>query len=344
MTKTKLTPSLFYEHVTEYLHIYLPKQIACSPHTIRSYQQGLNQFRRYMEKEHGQRLSQLALSMITREVVLAYLHWLIEKKGCSPSTRNQRLASLKSFLKFASDKDLGFVSTYLMIQKIPSMKAPKFRVQWIPEVAIHAILKQPDQSSRGIRDRMLMIMLYDTGARLSEILLLKRKDLDLITTEPYVWLHGKGNKQRIVPLMDKTVRLLKSYIELFHPNDSNSEAFLFYTTIKGAQHQMCPDTVERLVQKYGHKAQKQCAQVPDRVYPHLFRHSRASHLYRSGIPLPVISRFLGHAHLSTTDIYASADLDMIRASLEKLQSKGEKPIQPLWRDNDEMIAKLCGLT
>jgi site-specific recombinase XerD len=107
---------------------------------------------------------------------------------------------------------------------------------------------------------------------------------------------------------------------------------------------MSQDNVEQLVQKYGKKAQEHCPQVPDRIYPHLFRHSRASHLYRAGIPLPIISRFLGHAHLSTTDIYASADVEMIRSSLQSISDDKKNPVQPIWKDNDEMLAKLCGLT
>jgi len=341
---SKLGSLLFFEHVGEYLQVYLPQQLGRSSHTIRSYRHGLNLFCKYMETEHHVRLSELTLQMISRDVVLAFLQWLSDVKGCSASSRNQRLACLKSFFKFVSDKDIAYSSAYLMIRKIPKKKEQKMSVQWIPENALHAILEQPNSSPKGIRDQMLMIMLYDTGARLSELLQLRGNDLDLVAKEPFVRLRGKGNKQRIVPLMEKTLLFLTRYCKLFHPNGVKSDTFLFYTVIKGIPQQMSQDNVEQLVQKYGKKAQEHCPQVPDRIYPHLFRHSRASHLYRAGIPLPIISRFLGHAQLSTTDIYASADVEMIRSSLQSISNDKKNPVQPIWKDNDEMLAKLCGLT
>ena len=336
------TPLLF-EHVSEYLHVYLPRQLGRSIHTIRSYKQGLNLFRRYMEVEHQVSFMHLSFQMITREVVVRYLEWLIEEKQCCAKSRNQRLACLKSYLRFVADKDISCSSAYVMIQRIPKMNVKNRRTRWISEEALHTILMQPDSSPKGIRDQMIMMMLYDTGARLSEILHLQGKDLNLIAKEPFVRLIGKGDKQRVVPLMERTVVFLTKYCQLYHPKGVDAESFLFYTIIKGVVGKMSQDTVERMVQKYGKKAQKHCPQVPDRVYPHLFRHSRASHLYRCGIPLPIISRFLGHAHLSTTNIYASADVEMIRSALQKIPADEETPVQPIWKNNDELLAKLCGL-
>ena len=335
---------LFFEYVGEFLMVFLPRQIGRSDNTIRSYKHGLNMFRNYMAKEIGVGLARLSFPMITRDSVLIYLQWLMEVQGCSAATRNQRLAGLKTFLKFVADKDIGLSSTYLAIDKIPMVRCPKPNIGWISENALAEIFKQPKNTKLGKRNRFFMILLYDTGARLSEILNLRLKDIDTAATEPFVQLTGKGNKTRVVPLMDKTVKHLNDYLDVFHTDRSNLEAPLFYTTIKGVISNMSPDNAERFMRNYGNEARKKCSHVPKNLHPHLFRHSRASHLYRAGVPLSVISRFLGHADLNTTDIYASADVEMMRESLSKVQTQSNCEITPVWEGNDEMIARLCGLS
>ena len=335
---------LFFEYVGEFLLVFLPKQIGRSNNTIRSYKHGLNIFRNYMTREKGIRLALLSFSMITRESILTYLQWLMETQGCCAATRNQRLACLKTFLKFVADKDISLSPVYLAIDKIPMIQCSKPRISWISENALTEILKQPKNTKLGKRDRFFMILLYDTGARLSEILNLRLKDIDMTAIEPFVKLTGKGNKTRIVPLMDKTVKHLDDYLNTFHADRNNIEAPLFYTTIKGVVSNMSPDNVERFMRKYGNEARKICSQVPKNLHPHLFRHSRASHLYRAGVPLSVISRFLGHSDLNTTDIYASADVEMMRESLIKVQTQQNCEIAPVWEGNDEIIARLCGLS
>ncbi len=334
---------LFFKYVGEFLMVFLPRQIGRSANTIRSYKQGLNRFRNYMAKEIGVRLAYLSFSMITRDSILTYLQWLMEAQGCSAATRNQRLACLKTFLKFAADKDIGLSSTYLAIDKIPMVRCPRPNIGWIPENALAEILKQPKNTKLGKRDRFFMILLYDTGARLSELLNLRLKDIDMAAAEPFVQFTGKGNKIRVVPLMDKTVKHLNDYLAVFHTDRSNLKAPLFYTTIKGVVSNMSPDNAERFIRNYGNEARKACRQVPKNLHPHLFRHSRASHLYRAGVPLSVISRFLGHADLNTTNIYASADVEMMRKSLSKVQTQSNCEIAPVWEGNDEMVARLCGL-
>jgi len=341
---TKNDTQLFYEYVGEFLRIFLPRQIGRSENTIRSYKHGLNMFRKYMTKQKGIGLAHLAFSLITRDTVLSYLQWLIEAQGCSIATRNQRLACLKTFMKFVADKNISLSSTYLVLYKIPMMRCPKPNIEWIPENALAEILKQPKNTKMGKRDRFFMILLYDTGARLSEILNLKLKDIDMAAPEPFVQLTGKGNKIRVVPLMDKTVEHLNDYLDMFHADKRNPEAPLFYTIIKGTASCMSSANAERFIKIYGKQARETCSQVPKNLHPHKFRHSRASHLYRAGVPLSVISRFLGHADLNTTTIYASADVEMIRKSLVKVHTESDCEILPMWKDNDEMIAHLCGLS
>ena len=132
----------------------------------------------------------------------------------------------------------------------------------------------------------------------------------------------------------------------FHPNkDDYSEAPLFYTVIHGRQQKMSPDTVAAFFAKYGSMAKAVCQEVPEHIHPHMMRHTRAMHLYQSGMPMVLLSQYLGHAQVETTMIYAYADTEMKRAAIQKADAvRGTKPVpDEIWADNEEMILKLSGL-
>ena len=192
-----------------------------------------------------------------------------------------------------------------------------------------------------------MILLYDTGARIQEILDLKLKDILLNDQNPSIYLTGKGNKTRAVPMMDKTIAHFDEYMQIFHPKGHlNKDEFLFYTQIKGLKGRMSDDNVACFLKKYAESARKTCPEVPIRMHAHLFRHTRAMHLYQVGIPLSYIKDFLGHVSVNTTDIYASTDISMMRAALEKIDRREGEQVSkeaPIWQDNEELILKLCGL-
>jgi site-specific recombinase XerD len=189
-----------------------------------------------------------------------------------------------------------------------------------------------------------MILLYDTGARIREMLDLKLNDIHLKDQTPCIYLTGKGNKTRTVPMMDKTIDHLQQYMKLFHPEaDQNSNPYLFYTVIRGVKGKMSDDNVSCFLKRYAKSGHELCSEIPLRMHAHLFRHTRAMHLYQAGIPLSYIKDFLGHVSVNTTDIYASTDTSMMKAALEKISDGQASKSIPIWRDNEEMILKLCGL-
>lgn len=158
--------------------------------------------------------------------------------------------------------------------------------------------------------------------------------------------HRQRNKTRSVPLLEKTIHHLKEFLTRFHSETPhNNEQYLFFTIIKGHQGQMSVENVASFLRRYGEAARQVCPEVPSHIYAHLFRHSRAMHLYQIGIPLSYIKDFLGHSHINTTTIYASADLNMIKEALEKVTEKGNEKNSdvPVWHGNEDMILKLCGL-
>ena len=141
-----------------------------------------------------------------------FLGLYLTERGSKPSTRNQRLATLKSYISFASDKNIALQSIVLEIKRVPQCKTPKTGKVIIPEEAMKAILNQPSNSKMGIRDRTIMILLYDTATRLAEILSLFITDVAITGDNPYIRVQGKGSKERIVPVSMRTVKHLTQYI------------------------------------------------------------------------------------------------------------------------------------
>lgn len=343
----KIRDEAFFKTLRDYLTVYLPRQRCYSPNTISSYRFALNLFADFMVSEKHISLHQLSFEHLRADIVSDYLDWLQTARGCSSSTRNQRLMALKSFAKYAGLMDITQVSVHMELGKIPIQKSDAGIVEYLPEDALKALLAQPGSNRRtDIRNRFLMIFMYDTAARCQEVLDLRLRDFELNTKSPYVYLHGKGNKTRTVPLMPKTVQHYQAYLANFHPEaERQSDSFVFYTTIHAKRNQMSPDNVEHFMKIYGERAKQICSNVPERVHPHQLRHTRAIHLYRGGMPLALLSEFLGHANISTTQIYAYADTEMKRLAIQKAcpQNSESSVDIPIWDNDDDMIRRLYGL-
>jgi integrase/recombinase XerD len=343
----KLKDQTLFRLIRDYLSVYLPDQKCCSSNTVKSYRETLNQLFDFITLKKNISLTDVTFETINSYMIADYLEWLEKERHCSASTRNQRLAGIRAFFKYAGLMDLTVTVFQKELEKVPFKQTGSKTVDFMTEEALKAVLAQPDiKSKTGIRNLFYMILMYDTGARNREILDLKVTDFRTDSTTPYVHLTGKGNKKRIVPVMAKTVEHFRNYITLFHPEGS-SERYLFYTVRHGIPQQMSDDNVARFMKKYGHAAKKVCKDAPDDLHPHLFRHSRSIHLYRAGMPLALLSEWLGHAQLETTMIYAYADTEMKRDAIQKATGN-HNPLMtndqtPCWKDDDQIIRKLYGL-
>ena len=193
-----------------------------------------------------------------------------------------------------------------------------------------------------------MLFLFKTGARIQEVLDVKLRDIQF-GKHPSVMLTGKGAKMRPVPLRENTSEHLNQYIRLFHPDAGvYSNDYLFYTVRNGVKKRMTEDNARDFIQKYGEKARLVCAEVPENVHPHLFRHSFAMSLYRSGVHLTLISEWLGHANFETTLIYAHADTEIKRKAIEKAIPEDSPLVEHINSerykvDNEILLKELCGL-
>ncbi len=334
----------YWQLLRMFLTVHLPKHRCYGKNTVGTYSDSLRIFHRYFLETKQVPLADFTFPMINRKNVYAFINWLHTGRNCTATTINLRLAALKSFLLFAAAETPALMAIYLEIKQIPAIKEPKRDIDGLTKSAVKALLKQPDgKTKKGIRNRMILILLYDTAARIQELLDIKLNDVVLESENTGIYLHGKGDKLRYIPLMDKTVEHLREYLRLFHPVETGDvRQYLFYTTIKGKSDRISVDTVEWMMKKYGKQAGVFCTEMPQQVHPHQLRHARAQHLYQDGVPLSYIAEFLGHASMTTTQIYASADITMMREAIEKTGFFQEN-IQPEWQENEDMFKKLCGL-
>lgn len=342
MTKNNTSEKEFWKYIRSYLTIYLLKIRCLSPRTIDSYRQSITLYCSFLKEQDNLDFSKVSFEHITRDSVLKFIQWL-RGRDCGISTCNLRLSALKSTLKYCADEDISLYSVYQEVKRIPLMKAPGMPVKYMSESALKALLSQPDtRTVKGLRNRMMIILLYDTGTRVQELVDIKISDLHLEARNPFIIVTGKGSKTRSIPLMDKTVAHLKNYIQRFHTVSANGTSNpLFYSIRSGILHILSTDTVAIMLKNYGERARRTCHEVPERVHPHLVRHTRAMHLYQAGMPLSYIAEFLGHASINTTEIYASASIEMLHKALKKADPELAYEI-PLWKD-EENLKKLCGL-
>lgn len=337
----------FYKTIKSFLTVFLPKQKCYSENTIVSYRYTLNLLIEFLSKEKGYSIEEIGFEIFNHSLIVEFLNWLQASRNNSISTQNQRLNSLRTFFKYACIIDCSLISLYMELQKIPLKKEHYLPVEFLSKESLKALLNEPDlTSAKGLRNRFFMILLYDTAARCQEILDLRLNDIVLSDKTPFLYITGKGNKTRTVPLMKKTIEHLNQYLEIYHPTEHrNKNDYLFYTVIHDKKNQMSPDTVAYFMKKYGQSAATKVSDMPYKIHPHQMRHTRAIHLYRDGMPLPLLSEFLGHKNLDTTNIYAYADTEMKRNAIEKttLPSAPTSDIEPIWKNNTEMLLKLCGL-
>ena len=317
MSNRVVDPKLF-SSIKAFLTVYLPKIRSRSEHTIKAHRDAINVFTEFMKRSKNVPLAKLRMSDFNRDNVIAYLDWIQTERGCSDSTRNQRLMSLRVFCKYlvgekASDYD--FYSEISDINRIPVPERVLKDNLTLDDIELLFCL--PDaKTEHGMRDRAYIVLLYDSGCRNDEILNLKLGDIEAGKNGGKLDVIGKGRKFRVTPLSKEAIEVFWQYAARFH-RDKNPEKLLFSTGKNGIETKMSPDNTARILRKYEHQAQATRADIPH-LHPHLFRHVRALHLYQAGMPLAVVAEWLGHSQLETTRIYAYASTEMKKAAADKV--------------------------
>lgn len=333
----------FFRLVRSWLTVHLPRARRLSPHTIRSYKAALKMLLDYLHQSKGLTLTGVTFDEIDQATITGFVTWLVEHQRLMPSSANQRLAAIKSFLAYCAGEAPELVTIWVSVTQVKPMRAPAPRPDGLSVPAVDALIRAPGQTTpRGVRDTTLMLRMFDAAARVQEVLDLTLADIDTAPGRASVTLTGKGHKARTVPIMDNTARHLKQYLELFHSETPEAGARLFFTTWNGVNHPMSQDNVAYLLRKHATAAREHYAEMPERVHAHQLRHARAMQMLRAGVPLPHIKEFLGHANITTTSVYASADNQMVREAIQKTGSNAAEPA-PIWNGGDELLLKLAGL-
>ena len=306
----------FWKMARAYLHDFMPAVRNQSDKTVAAYKQSLNSYLTFLDAAKGLKEEQVTFDTFSRSNVKEFVEWLREKKY-APKTINLKLTAIRSFLKYCADEDFELRGIYNDVCTVRKVKEEKKPIEYLQPSATKAILASYDtRTAKHRRNRMLLILLYDTGARVQELSDLSLSSLHLDMPNPYVTLIGKGRKTRNVPVMNKTVSHLRKYLEEFHPD--MMEAPLFYSRIDGKPHQLSTDSISLILKTAAEKARDTCPEVPENVHCHLMRKTKAMDLYRNGVPLPFIMQLLGHESMSTTSgFYAFATLEMMSEAMHK---------------------------
>ncbi|OPY65595.1 MAG: Tyrosine recombinase XerC [Syntrophorhabdaceae bacterium PtaU1.Bin034] len=333
----------FAQHLTNYLSVYLPGQRNLSSHTIASYRDTFKLLLIFCEHEKALSPERLTLAHIDEDLVRGFMSWIEITRRCGIATRNQRLAAIHAFFRYLQSELPERLMTHQRILAIPSKKTGKPAVSYLTAEALEAILKQPDHnSSAGRRDLVLLTVLYDSGARVGELTDLIVRDVRLMQPAT-ITLKGKGRKVRHVPLMSKTALLLKDYLEEKRLAGTHT---LDHAVFFNSRHEKLTRAgVSYVINKYVQAARRQDPTVlSGKVSPHVFRHTKAMHLLQANVNLVYIRDFLGHASVTTSEIYARADTHMKRLALEQAYSPAVADNLPTWQDDKNLLTwlqRLC---
>jgi len=319
---------------------YLPQQRAMSPHTIQSYRDSVKLLLQFATGKNGDPCC-LTTEMLTVERITAFLHHLETGRHNQAATRNVRLSAIHSFFRYLARENPECMRQAQCVLSIPFKRASVREIQHLDFTEIHAVMASIDRAQgNGLRDRALLSLMFNTGARVSEVVGLQATDLRL-APPPSILLRGKGRKERTCPLWPETAGLLRELMEQQGIQLSQPVAIFL-------NHRRAPLSrfgVRIILQKYVRKASEKLPVLKrKRLHPHSLRHSAAVHLLRSGVDISTIAHLLGHASLNTTNRYLSIDLEAKREAIEKAQplltGNGK---QQRWRKRADLIAWLESL-
>lgn len=323
----------FWQLARSYLHDYMPVTRNLSDKSVEAYKQSLKTYLQFLEIERLLVEEQVTFTAFSRENIKDFIRWLKEKNYAS-KTINLKLTAIRSFLKYCSEEDFELRGIYSDVCTVKKQKEEKRPIEYLQPSATAAILLAYDtRTSKHRRNRMMLIMLYDTGARVQELADLKLSSLHLDVANPFITLIGKGRKSRNVPLLKKTVKHLGVYLKEFHPY--KEEKPLFYSFLDGKPHELSTDSVSLVLKTAANKARESCGEVPKRVHCHMIRKTKAMDLYKNGVPLPFIMQLLGHESMSTTaGFYAFATLEMMGEAMNKASPSTVISVEKIWKKDE----------
>lgn len=330
-----MKPTDFSKYLSAFLGNYLSHERGVSANTIAAYRDAFVLLITFME---GQKIKvqKLTLELVTKEKVTHFLQWLEQERKCSISTRNARLAAIHSFFHYLQYRHPQNLYECQQILSIKMKKCAKLTMSYLSVEGIRLLLQQPDSTTvKGRRDLTLLSLMYDTGSRVQEVIDLTAEMVRLDKPST-IRLKGKGKKTRIIPMLEDQVNLLRSYMNEHKLMEAAAGSYpLFYNHRK---EKLTRAGIAHIVLKYAAKARgKNPALIPEKISCHTLRHSKAMHLLEAGVNLVYIRDILGHASVTTTEIYARADSRKKREAIEKAYSEVAPQVAPTWLANDNLL-------
>ena len=307
-----------------------------SKNTIASYRDAYVQLLKYIESEKGISSDKIRVTDLTVTAIEEFLKWLEVEKGNSISTRNQRLAAIRSLFHYIQKNAPEYMFQCHQIIGIPFKKTEKRVIGFLNEEKTRELLAAPStDTARGLRDQALLCLLYDSGARVQELADIRIRDLRL-DSPAQVQLTGKGRKTRSVPLMEQTVCILKEYMKRNGlDNGLNGYHPLFFNA---QEKKLTRQGITYVLKKYA----EQCG-IND-ISPHQLRHTKAMHLTEANVNPIFIRDFLGHTDLKVTEIYSKTSVKMKREALKKMDTKEVIPADAKeWNEDAELMTWLKSL-
>lgn len=333
-------------YIHDWINIHVPSLKTNSAHTERSYRLSLSLYTRFLESSKGVTPFNLNSDCFSVERLNEWLIWLKQIRGACNGTCNNRMAAIKSLLEYIGGRDPAF--SYLWIRASdhirPLRESPK-KVTGMSRNAVQAIFAAPDTKTHiGLRDLVLMMLSYGVAARIDEILSLKIIDVHLKAKDPFVILHGKGNKVRSIYLQKRLVEWLERYVKLFHESNPKPNDFLFYSPCHGIGAKLTQPAISKRLKLYAEIAHEKCNEVPLNLHSHLWRHSMACHWREDNINIVEIKELMGHSSLQSTMIYQDVTEEQKKAAIQTLEDTVTKSMIKKWKlPENSGIAAMFGI-
>lgn len=334
-------PSDFAYMLSKFLSTHLAGERNLSPNTILSYRDTFKLLFVYLRDEKGMPPEKVTLVDIDRRIILDFINWLKSVRNSSVSTCNQRLGAIHAFFEYIQYEMPEKLYNCQDIISTRTTKAPQSTINYLTLDGIKAILSMPDTTTKnGRRDAMILSLLYDTGARVQELVDITVGDVRLAAPAT-VRLVGKGSKARIVPLLHGTETLLREYMKDLPQApfmDNNRPLFCNREKQKFSRW-----GIAYTLKKYADAARAaNPGLIPDKLSPHCFRHSKAMHLLQANVNLIYIRDLLGHTNVKTTETYAHTDSAAKREALEKANPTKDVVQFPSWNTDAGLMDWLHG--
>jgi len=329
----------FFDYSLMFLQDYLPKR-GRSIHTISSYRDTLTIFKDWLEATE-KNFTTFKFSELTVDTVYSFLEWLKSNKGNSEETCNQRLHNLCGYIDYCVSQDVALTSVFTVCKRVKPYKTIKKLHDCLTPEQVKLLIDSCPNTKKGKRDKLIILMLYETAVRVSELANLAFGNVYLEDKSPFIQLVGKGKKERTIPLVGNVPTLLKDFIDEY-VKEADSD-YIFFTMHDGKPEHISTRSIQEMLSRIADKARHVDSSIPDKVYPHMFRRSRATNLYQNGMVLEQVSSLLGHSQLETTRIYAKASTEQIRENMEKATPQKDIDAKPIWKGKTKDLNKMYGL-